>query len=129
MDAKTLSAEEAVAGYKSLQQVEKAFRNMKTVVLELRPVYHKTDARIRAHIFLCMLAYYIQWHARVRLAPLFDENGINSERRWSMRMVIERLKSIQKISRFLNEVFIDEQTTTPDSEQERIVELLDEALK
>ena len=50
--------------------MEDAFRNLKTVQLEIRPVYHKTDDRIRAHVFLCVLAYYLQWHMNQRLAPL-----------------------------------------------------------
>ena len=57
-----MNTEEAVNGYKSLAGVEKAFRSLKTVSLEIRPVYHKSDDRIRAHVFLCMLSYYIQWH-------------------------------------------------------------------
>jgi transposase len=58
-----MDKDEAVRSYKALTGVEKAFRNLKTVSLEIRPVYHKKDDRIRAHVFLCMLAYYIQWHA------------------------------------------------------------------
>ena len=64
-----------VASYKSLALVENAFRNLKTVQLEMRPVYHKTDDRIRAHVFLCVLAYYVQWHVNQRLAPLFADDG------------------------------------------------------
>ena len=59
---------------KSLSGVEHAFRSLKTVDLELRPVFHWTAPRVRAHVLLCMLAYYLQWHMRLRLAPtLFDE--------------------------------------------------------
>jgi hypothetical protein len=65
-----LSAEQAVAGYKGLSQVEWAFRSLKTTQLELRPIYHWKDDRIRAHVFLCMLAYYVEWHMRRALAPL-----------------------------------------------------------
>ena len=60
--AERMSKRELVASYKSLALVEDAFRNLKTVQLEIRPVYHKTDDRIRAHVFLCVLAYYLQWH-------------------------------------------------------------------
>ena len=64
-----------VRAYKSLAQVERAFRCMKTVDLELRPVFHWTAPRVRAHVLLCMLAYYLEWHMRRRLAPmLFDEH-------------------------------------------------------
>ena len=63
-----------VRAYKSLSGVEHAFRSLKTVDLELRPVFHWTAPRVRAHVFLCMLAYYLEWHMRQSLAPmLFDE--------------------------------------------------------
>lgn len=65
----------AVRAYKSLAGVEHAFRSLKTVDLELRPVFHWTAPRVRAHVLLCMLAYYLEWHMRQRLAPiLFDEH-------------------------------------------------------
>ena len=63
-----------VRAYKSLSGVEHAFRSLKTVDLELRPVFHWTAPRVRAHVLLCMLAYYLQWHMRRSLAPMvFDE--------------------------------------------------------
>ena len=69
------SAEQAVGAYKSLSQVERAFRCLKTVDLEIRPVFHWTAPRVRAHVFLCMLAYYVEFHMRRRLAPiLFDDH-------------------------------------------------------
>jgi hypothetical protein len=76
----SLSAEQVdtagtVRAYKSLAQVERAFRCMKTVDLELRPVFHWTVPRVRAHVLLCMLAYYLEWHIRQPLAPmLFDDH-------------------------------------------------------
>jgi hypothetical protein len=76
----SLSAEQAdaaatVRAYKSLAQVERAFRCLKTVDLELRPVFHWTAPRVRAHVLLCMLAYYLEWHMRKPLAPmLFDDH-------------------------------------------------------
>ncbi len=64
-----------VAAYKSLSQVERAFRALKTVDLEIRPLYHYRAPRVRAHVFLCMLAYYVEWHLRARLAPmLYDDH-------------------------------------------------------
>ena len=64
-----------VRAYKSLAQVERAFRCFKTVDLELRPVFHWTAPRVRAHVLLCMLAYYLEWHMRQPLAPmLFDDH-------------------------------------------------------
>jgi DDE family transposase len=68
-------AADTVRAYKNLASVEHAFRAMKTVDLELRPVFHWTAPRVRAHVLLCMLAYYLEWHMRQRLAPmLFDEH-------------------------------------------------------
>src|SRR5260370_36999593 len=70
-----LSPEETVGAYKALAQVERAFRSVKTVDLEIRPVFHWTAPRVRAHVFLCMLAYYVEFHMRQRLAPiLFDDH-------------------------------------------------------
>ena len=66
---------EVVKTYKSLAQVERAFRSMKTVDLQVRPIFHRLEDRVRAHIFLCMLAYYVEWHMRRALAPiLFDDD-------------------------------------------------------
>jgi hypothetical protein len=74
LSAKHLDAAAAVAAYKSLAHVERAFRSMKTVDLHVRPVFHYSAQRVRAHVFLCMLAYYLEWHLRVRLKPmLFDD--------------------------------------------------------
>jgi hypothetical protein len=73
-----LDAEQAVAAYKSLAQVERAFRSMKTVDLHVRPVFHYSAPRVRAHVFLCMLAYYVQWQMRSRLKPmLFDDEYLD----------------------------------------------------
>jgi hypothetical protein len=65
-----LDAAGTVRAYKGLAQVERAFRSLKTVDLEVRPVFHWTEARVRAHVFLCMLAYYLEWHMRRDLAPI-----------------------------------------------------------
>ena len=76
--AKTqLDANAAVAAYKSLSQVERAFRSIKTVDLQVRPVFHYSASGVRAHVFLCMLAYYVEWHMRRCLKPmLFDDEFI-----------------------------------------------------
>jgi hypothetical protein len=77
MAAKQLDGAAAVAAYKSLAHVERAFRSMKTVDLNVRPVFHYNEARVRAHVFLCMLAYYVEWHMRQRLKPmLFDDEHL-----------------------------------------------------
>src|SRR3954462_16029241 len=70
----TLGDADTVRSYKSLARVERAFRCVKTVDLHVRPVYHWLADRVRAHVFLCMLAYYLEWHMRQSLAPmLFDD--------------------------------------------------------
>jgi transposase len=72
--AEVLSDEATVRSYKSLSQVERAFRCLKTVDLQVRPVHHWLADRVRAHVFLCMLACYLEWHMRQKLAPLlFDD--------------------------------------------------------
>ena len=65
-----ISADGAVRGYKQLSQAERAFRSMKTVDLMVRPIRHRLEDRVRAHIFLCMLAYYVQWHMVEAWRPL-----------------------------------------------------------
>ena len=72
--AAELDAEQTVRAYKGLSVVERAFRSLKTVDLKVRPIYHYAASRVRAHVFLCMLAYYVEWHMRQRLKPLlFDD--------------------------------------------------------
>ena len=76
VDQSLLSASEAVERYKDLGAVEQAFRCIKTVDLKVRPIHHRLEARVRAHVFLCMLAYYVEWHMRKALAPiLFGEDA------------------------------------------------------
>ena len=69
-----LTSENTVRAYKDLSTVERAFRCLKTVDLKIRPIFHWLDDRIRAHVFLCMLAYYVEWHMREKLAPLLFED-------------------------------------------------------
>ena len=72
--AETLDATQVVQRYKGLAAVERAFRSLKSVDLKVRPIYHHQTDRVRAHVFLCMLAYYVEWHMRQALAPmLFDD--------------------------------------------------------
>jgi hypothetical protein len=66
----TMGAADLVKSYKSLAQVERAFRSLKSVDLQIRPVYHWLAPRVRAHLFLCMLAYHVEWHMRERLKPI-----------------------------------------------------------
>ena len=68
-----------VRRYKDLTRVERAFRSLKTVDLHIRPIRHRVETRVRAHLFLCLLAYYVHWHLRQALAPLlFDDEGAGS---------------------------------------------------
>ena len=124
VDKTQMNTVEVVTAYKSLTFVERAFRNLKTVQLEIRPVYHKNDDRIRSHVFLCMLAYYLQWHMEQRLAPLFKENGEGENRRWTFRGVIDCLAQITR-----NRVTVNGaefyQNSTPTEEQEQILDLLE----
>lgn len=79
VESEVLSATETVRAYKSLSQVEQAFRSFKTVDLKVRPIYHRLGDRVKAHVFLCMLAYYVEYQMRSRLAPiLFDEDDWES---------------------------------------------------
>ena len=70
VDQSALSATETVERYKDLGAVEQAFRCIKTIDLKVRPIHHRLEGRVRAHVFLCMLAYYLEWHMRKALAPM-----------------------------------------------------------
>ena len=92
-------------------------------------MYHKTDNRLISHIFLTMLAYYIQWHATEKLGPLFKSDGQGADKRWTIETVIERLKSIRKVESVIDGVVIKTDISTPDEEQKRIIKLLGVELK
>src|SRR5216683_1735486 len=73
--AAALGSDQAVRAYKRLAAVERAFRSLKSVDLKVRPIHHRLEQRVRAHVLLCMLAYYVEWHMRQALAPmLFDDD-------------------------------------------------------
>jgi len=72
--AAAMSSPDVVRSYKQLSHVERAFRSLKTVDLKVRPIHHRLEDRVRAHVFLCMLAYYVEWHMRRKLAPLLFED-------------------------------------------------------
>ena len=77
--AEELPADDTVRSYKNLCRVEKAFRCMKTVDLRIRPIRHRREQRVRAHLFLCMLAYYVEWHMRDALGELLFEDEDKEE--------------------------------------------------
>jgi len=77
-----LSAADTVRSYKSLAQVERAFRSLKGVDLLVRPIRHRSENRVSAHIFLCLLAYYVEWHMRRALASmLFEDEQLPEDRK------------------------------------------------
>jgi transposase len=84
LPATVLDDTATVRSYKALSLVERAFRCIKTVDLQVRPVYQWLAERVRAHVFLCMLAYYLEWHMRQRLAPMLyddtDKDGAEAQR-------------------------------------------------
>jgi|SRR6202521_1072123 transposase len=76
-----LSDIQTVSSYKSLAQVERAFRSMKTIDIHVRPIFHWSESRVRAHVFLCMLAYYVEWHLRQTLkSMLYDDEELELQR-------------------------------------------------
>ena len=81
--ANKMGAEEVVKAYKGLSWVERAFRSLKAIDLKVRPVFHWLETRVRAHVFTCMLAYYVEWHMRRVLAPILydDEDKHRGEER------------------------------------------------
>jgi Transposase DDE domain len=73
--AHVLDSSSVVGAYKGLSNAERAFRSLKTVDIEIRPIHHRRNHRVRAHVLLCMLAYYLEWHMRQALKPiLFDDH-------------------------------------------------------
>jgi transposase len=91
---------ETVRSYKSLSLVERAFRCIKTVDLHVRPVYHRLADRVRAHVFLCMLAYYLEWHMRQRLAPmLFDDTDKQAAEALRASVVAKAQRSLAAVTK------------------------------
>ncbi len=150
-----LSSDQVVGSYKRLSSVERAFRSLKSVDLKIRPIYHRLADRVRAHVFLCMLSYYVEWHMRRALAPILfqdDDPQAAAEARKSIVSPAERspkakgkdflkrtedgmpvhsfqtlLKDLATLTR--NEVRVGEQTlqmlATPTPVQQRAMELLE----
>lgn len=94
VSSQSASSEDAVRHYKGLAAVERAFRSLKSVDLKVRPIHHRLADRVRAHVFLCMLAYYVEWHMRQALAPiLFDDEDPASATRDSLVAPAQRSES------------------------------------
>ena len=119
--------DQAVGSYRQLAVVEGGFRQLKTVSLEIRPTYHHLDRRIEAHVFVCMLGYYVQWHMVQRLRSLFEADGEGKDRRWTFAIVLERLKAIREQTLVVEGADI-RLKSTPDQEQQSLLDLLDVAL-
>ena len=99
VSAKTFTPPEVVKTYKTLSLVEQAFRCIKMSDLKIRPILHHLEARVRAHVFICFLAYYVEWHMRQRLAPmLFEEDDPQQAQqlRTSIVAAAQRSKSARK---------------------------------
>jgi hypothetical protein len=97
--AEPLAAAAAVQAYKGLSRVERAIRSLKTVDLKVRPIHHRLADRVRAHVFLCMLAYHVEWHMRQALAPiLFDDDDPTgaAARRGSVVQPAKRSESAER---------------------------------
>ena len=118
-----LNTSEIVSTYRSLVWVEQAFRTMKTTELEMRPIYHKKEDRIRAHVFICMLAFYLFWHMKQRLSPLFEEDGNGKNRVVTVDSLIRKLTCvrIEKVTICNNSTY---KVTKPTAEQQLILDLL-----
>ena len=100
LPAQTLDDAATVRSYKSLALVERAFRCIKTVDLQVRPVHHWLADRVRAHVFLCMLAYYLEWHMRQRLAPmLFDDTDKDAAEALRTSVVAQAQRSPAAVSK------------------------------
>lgn len=97
---KQMAAEETVRSYKALSDVERAFRSLKTVDLKIRPIHHRLEERVRAHIFLCMLAYYVEWHMREAWRELMfaDEDTAAKARRDPVAPAQRSEQALQKIA-------------------------------
>ena len=95
VEPEQFDAAQTVRAYKDLSKVERAFRSLKSVDLKVRPIHHRRADRVRAHVLLCMLAYYVEWHMRHALAPLLfatttRRRPSSSVLRWSPPLAAHR---------------------------------------
>ena len=100
LDPARMDGETCVRAYKSLSQVERAFRSIKTVDLKVRPIHHRLEDRVRAHIFLCMLAYYVEWHMKEawRALTFADEDQAAKLTRDPVAPAIRSDKALAKVA-------------------------------
>jgi hypothetical protein len=95
----TLDATSTVKAYKQLAHVERAFRSLKTVDIEVRPIHHRRPHRVRSHVFLCMLAYYVEWHMRQALKPLLFDDHDKAAADAARRSIVAKAKRSQAADR------------------------------
>ena len=95
----TLDATSTVKAYKQLAHVERAFRSLKTVDIEVRPIHHRRPHRVRSHVFLCMLAYYVGWHMRQALKPLLFDDHDKAAADAARRSIVAKAKRSQAADR------------------------------
>jgi hypothetical protein len=108
LPAEQLDAAATVAAYKSLAHVERAFRSIKTVDLNVRPVFLYSEQRVRAHVFLCMLAYYVEWHMRERLkSMLFDDEHLDQANATRPSPVAKAVRSVHAKEKDKNKIADD----------------------
>ena len=125
LTADELDAEATVRAYKGLSVVERAFRSYKTVDLKVRPIYHYSAERVRAHVFLCMLAYYLEWHLRQKLAPLlFDDHQPDAAERDSVVAAAQQkgLRVPEILTAILPEILAGRNRRTRRRSSKRLVE-------
>jgi hypothetical protein len=111
--AKVLDDTASVRAYKSLAHVERAIRSIKTVDLQVRPIFHWAAPRVRAHVCLCMLAYYVEWHMRQRLAPMLYDDA-DKEAAEALRTEALRTSIVAKAQRSPSAIGKQTYGTTPD---------------
>jgi transposase len=128
VDKELMPIDEVVHAYRDLIGLEQAFRTIKTTELEIRPIYHKTEDRIRAHVFICMLAYYLLWHFKQRIKPLLEADGKGKNRTQTLDYILALLKNIQCMKLDISGI-IAERTTKLSTEQEEILRLLSVSFK
>jgi transposase len=87
-----MNSDKVVLTYKSLAKVERAFRSLKSIDLHIRPIRHWNDDRIRAHVFLCMLAYYVEWHMRDALREIIFDDADVASAQASRKSVVAKAK-------------------------------------
>jgi hypothetical protein len=101
------SADDAVRDYKKLSRVERAFRTIKTGNLQVRPIHHHLEERVRAHIFLCMLAYYVEWHMREALRPMLFSDEMSDKEKDARDPVAPAVRSAAALKKIHTRKLVD----------------------